>query len=186
MCGVTSDTISPSVRSTSRNTPCVLGCCGPMFTSISSVRTSNSMMRGSSTCVAMTDLPLSCPDAVVLQRHLVIFAQGMPYPVFRAEYAPQVGVSGEQDAGQIVNFAFVPIGRAPDAADGGYFGQLALDAVFPARQHDLEHQADSVGHAPQVIDHLQVRLPTGLGGFFGVGLEIIDGADAVQKIEPQV
>src|SRR5438270_11345300 len=40
--------ISPSVRSTSRNTPCVLGCCGPMLTSISSVRTSNSITVGSS------------------------------------------------------------------------------------------------------------------------------------------
>src|SRR6266849_1339135 len=51
-CGVTSEMTSPSVRSTSRNTPCVLGCCGPMLTSISSVRTSNSMMVGSAT-VAM-------------------------------------------------------------------------------------------------------------------------------------
>src|SRR6478672_2824440 len=39
---------SPSVRSTSRSTPCVDGCCGPMLTSISSVRTSNSMTVGSS------------------------------------------------------------------------------------------------------------------------------------------
>src|SRR5713226_1083004 len=46
-CGVTSEITSPSVRSTSRRTPCVLGCCGPMLTSISSVRTSNSMMVGS-------------------------------------------------------------------------------------------------------------------------------------------
>src|SRR6266511_4648429 len=40
--------ISPSVRSTSRSTPWVLGCCGPMLTSISSVRTSNSITVGSS------------------------------------------------------------------------------------------------------------------------------------------
>src|SRR5271165_510731 len=46
-CGVTSEITSPSVRSTSRSTPWVLGCCGPMLTSISSVRTSNSMMVGS-------------------------------------------------------------------------------------------------------------------------------------------
>src|SRR5581483_6393184 len=38
---------SPSVRSTRRSTPWVLGCCGPMLTSISSVRTSNSMTVGS-------------------------------------------------------------------------------------------------------------------------------------------
>src|SRR5262245_40223968 len=48
MCGVTSEITSPSVRSTSRKTPCVLGCCGPMLTSISSVRTSNSMTVWSS------------------------------------------------------------------------------------------------------------------------------------------
>src|SRR5437899_2147967 len=38
---------SPSVRSTSRSTPWVLGCCGPMLRSISSVRTSNSTIVGS-------------------------------------------------------------------------------------------------------------------------------------------
>src|SRR5690242_1207738 len=38
---------SPSVRRTRRSTPWVLGCCGPMLTSISSVRTSNSMTVGS-------------------------------------------------------------------------------------------------------------------------------------------
>src|SRR5262249_28090078 len=47
MCGTTSEMTSPSVRSTSRSTPWVLGCCGPMLTSISSVRTSNSMTVGS-------------------------------------------------------------------------------------------------------------------------------------------
>src|SRR5690349_1777672 len=49
MWGVVSWTISPSVRSTSRSTPWVLGCWGPMLTSISSVRTSNSMTVGSAT-----------------------------------------------------------------------------------------------------------------------------------------
>src|SRR3990172_6037268 len=60
MWGVTSDTIPPSVRKTSRSTPCVLGCCGPMFTSISSVRTSNSMIRGSSSCEAIYRYPARC------------------------------------------------------------------------------------------------------------------------------
>src|SRR5438045_3030926 len=44
---------SPSVRSTSRRTPWVLGCCGPMFTSISSVRTSNSVIVGSCWTIAV-------------------------------------------------------------------------------------------------------------------------------------
>src|SRR5262245_7628741 len=47
MCGTASRMTSPSVRSTSRSTPCVLGCCGPMLTSSSSVRTSNSTATGS-------------------------------------------------------------------------------------------------------------------------------------------
>src|SRR5947209_3331406 len=45
--------ISPSVRSTRRSTPCVLGCCGPMLTSNSSVRTSNSTTVGSCGGVAV-------------------------------------------------------------------------------------------------------------------------------------
>ena len=40
MVGDTETTVSPSSSSTSRSTPCVLGCCGPMLTVIVSVRTS--------------------------------------------------------------------------------------------------------------------------------------------------
>ena len=40
MVGDTERTISPSSSSTSRNTPCVLGCWGPMFTVIVSLRSS--------------------------------------------------------------------------------------------------------------------------------------------------
>src|SRR5688572_33505174 len=38
--GDTETTVSPSSSNTNRNTPWVLGCCGPMFTVIVSVRTS--------------------------------------------------------------------------------------------------------------------------------------------------
>src|SRR5262245_48256165 len=38
--GSADTTFSPSSSSTSRNTPCVLGCCGPMLTVIVSVRSS--------------------------------------------------------------------------------------------------------------------------------------------------
>src|SRR5688500_11373673 len=40
MVGLTETTVSPSSSSTSRSTPCVLGCCGPMLTVIVSVRRS--------------------------------------------------------------------------------------------------------------------------------------------------
>src|SRR3954451_20040892 len=38
--GDTETTVSPSSSSTSRSTPCVLGCCGPMLTVMVSVRIS--------------------------------------------------------------------------------------------------------------------------------------------------
>src|SRR6187399_2782471 len=37
--------VSPSSSSTSRNTPCVLGCCGPMLTVIVSVRNSGIVLQ---------------------------------------------------------------------------------------------------------------------------------------------
>ena len=40
MVGDADSTVSPSSSSTSRSTPCVLGCCGPMLTVIVSVRSS--------------------------------------------------------------------------------------------------------------------------------------------------
>src|SRR5687768_18481004 len=40
MVGFTDTIVSPSSSSTSRSTPCVLGCCGPMLTVIVSVRMS--------------------------------------------------------------------------------------------------------------------------------------------------
>src|SRR3954463_6219868 len=78
MCGTTSETTSPSVRRTRRRTPCVLGCCGPMLTSISSVRTSNSTIVWSLAAVDMV-VPLGeeafrvqLPGAVVegIDQHL--------------------------------------------------------------------------------------------------------------------
>src|SRR5579872_4779750 len=134
MCGVTSCTTSPSVLSSSRKTPCVLGCCGPMLTSISSVRTSNSTIRGSSICNGIVTLayaacpffdPLLTPaDSVVFQRKLVIFSQRVPHPIFRAQNSPQVRMAGEIDAHQIKGLALVPIGDGPHAGHAGNLGQL--------------------------------------------------------------
>src|SRR5579872_882780 len=106
---------SPSVRSTSRNTPCVLGCCGPMLTSISSVRTSNSMTVGSGAVTVAMQSPgivedrSATADAVVFQRVFVVLAQRMADPVVGQKDARQVRVAGEPDAGQVVDLAFVPV-----------------------------------------------------------------------------
>ena len=42
-----------------------------------------------------------------------------------------------------------------------------------------------MGEAGKVVDHLQVRLEAGLGGFFRVRLEIIHARDAVEELEFQ-
>src|SRR4051812_12143944 len=45
MCGRAAFTTSPSVRSSMRSTPCVEGCCGPMFKIISSASRSASPVQ---------------------------------------------------------------------------------------------------------------------------------------------
>ena len=151
MCGVTSATTSPSVRNTSRNTPCVLGCCGPMLTSISSLCRSNSTSSGSTRSIAMRYLPR---NPVVLGGHLIILAQRVADPVLGQEDPPQVGVARKKHARQVEHLALVPLGRAPDVADAGHLGQPALHVVLPARQHDLQHQPVPMDQAGEVIDRL--------------------------------
>src|SRR6186997_3006592 len=100
-----------------------------MLTNISSVRTSNSMMRGSCRFVAMNRLKalvcLTSADAVIFERHFVIFSQGIPYPILGAEDSPHVRMAGEHHARQVINFALVPIGGPPNAAHRGHLGQFA-------------------------------------------------------------
>ena len=110
----------------------------------------------------------------------------MAFPIFRAKNAAQVGMAGEDDAREVVDFALVPIGRAPDAADGGHFGQFARFVVLPARQHDFHHQACFVLDAPKVIDHFRMRFKINFGRLLGICFEIVDARDAVEEIEPQV
>src|SRR5262247_1621963 len=103
MVGITDWMTSPSVRSTRRSTPCVLGCCGPMLTSISSVRTSNSTTRGSSRVrgMAVVSGQLFSTDSVILQRHFVVFAQRMAFPVFGTENAIEIGMAEKTHAGKV-------------------------------------------------------------------------------------
>src|SRR5918998_6549225 len=48
MCGMHRTTVSPSSSSTSRSTPCVAGCCGPMLMSMCSPSSSGSSAGGAS------------------------------------------------------------------------------------------------------------------------------------------
>src|SRR5713226_6094116 len=107
-------TVSPSSSSTMRSTPCVEGCCGPMFSTIVSAAP-----VGVWTVVVMARR-LSRSSAVAF--HGIILAQRMAFPVLRHEDAPQVGVAFEPHAEQVKDFALVPVGSRPDRGDGFHRG----------------------------------------------------------------
>ena len=133
----------------------------------------------------LTHVRICLPSAnsVIFQRHLVVFPQRMPDPIFRAEDAPQIRMAGEVHAGQVVDLALVPIGRAPDAGHRRHLRQLARLVVLPARQNHLQHEAVLVLHAEQVINDFRVRLPLRLGRLLFVGVQIVDARDAIQIVE---
>ena len=84
MVGDADTTVSPSSSSTSRSTPCVLGCCGPMLTVIVSVRSSGIVVSGSAIGIRCRRAPIrstrrsracsvrctSCTRGVDLGRHV--------------------------------------------------------------------------------------------------------------------
>src|SRR5262245_425397 len=89
-------------------------------------------------------------------------------------------MAGEPDAGQVVDLALMPVGGAPDAGHRRYLGKLAGPVVLPARKHKLKDETVAFTEAGEVVDNFHVRLEAGLGGFLGVGLEVINAADAIE------
>src|SRR5215510_1679221 len=89
--GAQDRTVSPSSSSTRRSTPCVLGCCGPMFTVMTSVLISGIDVLPPHEAIALE------VGAEFLGRHLqrlgglrrhpdlhgVVLAQRMSFPVLR-------------------------------------------------------------------------------------------------------
>src|SRR5258708_34464402 len=126
-----STTFSPSRRSTTRSTPCVLGCCGPMLITSSLV----------SNIAPWTVVGLSSALPVVLNVRLVarraqfqpgdrVFHQQLAgalerivlplreaLPVVRHQNAPAIGVAGEVHPEHVVHLAPQPVGGGPLPAD---------------------------------------------------------------------
>src|SRR5688572_6630157 len=83
-------TVSPSSSSTSRSTPCVAGCCGPMLISMCSPPSSGSSIGGSSTAMAdplasvtngvRTGRPRSSSPVVARATSTVRFVVAMLFP----------------------------------------------------------------------------------------------------------
>src|SRR2546429_142630 len=101
-------TVSPSSSTTSRSTPCVAGCCGPMFTSICSALGSGE----------------AAPQREALAQG-VSLRVGLPH-----QDASQIGMAAEGNPEHVEDFTFQPIGTAPQAAHRIHrqlFGGLELD-----------------------------------------------------------
>jgi hypothetical protein len=92
-------------------------------------------------------------NPVVLLLLGVVLAEGVALPVFGEEKAAQVGVAYEVHAHQIVGFALVPVGGAPDSADGRHFGQFAVGAE--AWHPDFERQVVLVGNRVEHVGDVE-------------------------------
>src|SRR5438309_237805 len=99
---------------------------------------------------------------MILQRKFIIFSQRMADPVFGEKDTPQVGMAGEPDAAQVVDFALVPIGRPPDMRHGRHFGQFARLVILPARQDYFERKTVAISKALEVVYDFDMRLEAGL------------------------
>src|SRR5215218_3526305 len=106
MVGDADRTVSPSSSSTSRSTPWVLGCCGPMLTVIVSVRISGIDLSiftgGSGSAPGQTILEQARPKFFFgdlhgfgrVRLHLdldrIVLAQRIPLPVLGHQQAPRI------------------------------------------------------------------------------------------------
>src|SRR6266446_2880045 len=99
----------------------------------------------------------------------VVFAQRMSFPIRRQQNPSQVRMIAKHDAEQIVNFAFPPISRRPDAGD-------AIDALT-VRRH-LQTHAFVRRDGIQIVNDFEWRL-TSVRSFFTNGC-----ADASDGLGP--
>src|SRR5205085_7970703 len=121
-------TFSPSSLRMTRNTPCVDGCCGPMFRT-NSVESRN-VESGILTSLAAFDAQVFLHPAVVLLENTHLLAQRVALPFLGEQNAPHVRMSGEFDAEHVEHLALQPVGREVHA-DGGFrlepIGDIGLD-----------------------------------------------------------
>src|SRR5574341_1805260 len=105
MSGTMRTTFSPSISRIRRSTPCVEGCCGPMFRIITP-----------SCVVSRTGVGVRWDmSAVALDG--IILAQRVALQVLGHEQAAQVGMSLEAHAEQVKDLALEEVGRGPHRGD---------------------------------------------------------------------
>src|ERR1700681_706139 len=159
MSGIMRTTVSPSISSSTRSTPWVDGCWGPMF------RIMVRSCPGSSTGVGFRwAISFIAISAVAL--HGIILAQRMAFPILRHQNAPQIRMPGETHAKQIENLALEVIGSRTDRSE-------RLDCGAGAIQGNLQPDAFFVPKRKQVIDNFK-------GGF---GRIQVHASDVRKKIK---
>src|SRR5213080_4131261 len=87
---------SPSSLRITRSTPCVEGCCGPIF-STNSVESRN-VASGIQRSLAAFDTEVLPHPALVLLNNRIVLPERIALPLFRQQDAAHVGMAGEFDA----------------------------------------------------------------------------------------
>src|SRR6266850_1172626 len=137
--GVALTTISPSSTSSSRNTPCVDGCCGPIeiVICVSSGRSTISNCGGMlmvliSLFLLIGPIGLTGPIGRQTKNQPLfqairfippqrkVLAQGMALPIIRQKNSSQIGMFVENNTEEIEGFALVPVRGPPNAGDRRY------------------------------------------------------------------
>src|SRR4051794_26055278 len=140
-------TTSPSSLSSSRSTPCVDGCCGPMLTVSSSRRSS-----------VVAIYPPCHGEVHGLAAERLGSPQRMPLPGVWQHDPPQVWVALEADAKQVEHLALVPVGARHARRQAR---RLAIGGSLDPQPRLLGHRIEQVDEletllAPQAIDRGQV------------------------------
>src|SRR5574337_1157704 len=168
MYGMISVTTSPSSFNSRRSTPCVLGCCGPMLTYISSivswVRSAISISCG---FICLPQLKTSLKRLVRNQPFvLIVLAQRIPHPVFREQDPSEIRMTIEADPHHVEGLPFMPVRRSPQRY---HAPDSRLLPRTPHPRQDLCRQRQR----GKVIHHLKLAARNS-----------IDSAQTVQKVEP--
>src|SRR5687767_343922 len=166
--------ISPSSSSTSRSTPCVLGCWGPMLTVIVSLRSSATSVRPPHAIalevrseLLFTDFERLVGFCRLANLHRIVLALWMALPVVGHQQAPEIGMIGKHDAEHVPHFALEPAGRRPHALN-------RWNGVVRGGSN-LQAEAQAVRNREQVVDDLKAW----------IAREIVGRGHLDEHVEPQ-
>src|SRR5260221_4428234 len=103
--------IPPSSSRSTRSTPCVDGCWGPML------RTMVCSGPVAVCTVVMARVRSSPNQKLARALHGIILAQRKAFPIVREQHAPQIGVAIKPNAKEVEDLALVPIRSRPNGYD---------------------------------------------------------------------